>query len=40
MVNITINGQSCRAEENRTILQAARENGITIPDFVLSGRHQ
>ena len=31
MVNITINGQSCRAEENRTILQAARENGITIP---------
>ena len=31
MVNITINGRLCQAEENRTILQAARENGITIP---------
>ncbi len=31
MVNITINGRPCQAEENQTILQAARENGITIP---------
>ena len=31
MVNITINNQLCQAEENSTILQAARKNGVTIP---------
>ncbi len=30
-VNVTINGKSCTAESGRTILQAARENGIYIP---------
>jgi bidirectional [NiFe] hydrogenase diaphorase subunit len=31
MVNVTINGIALRAEENDTVLQVARENGIQIP---------
>ncbi len=31
MVNVTINGIALRAEENDTVLQVARENGIHLP---------
>jgi NADH-quinone oxidoreductase subunit G len=33
MVKITIDGQTLEVEENRTIIEAAREHGIEIPHF-------
>ena len=33
MAKITIDGKQIEAENNRTIIQAARENGISIPHF-------
>jgi len=33
LINLTINGQACQAEEGVTIMEAARQNHITIPSL-------
>ena len=33
MLNLTINGKLCQAQEGSTILEAARQNGIHIPSL-------
>ena len=33
MLNLTINGKPCQAQEGSTILEAARQNGIHIPSL-------
>jgi NADP-reducing hydrogenase subunit HndD len=41
MINLIINGKSCTADENLTILEAARVNGIDIPHLCyLEGIHE
>ena len=41
MVNISINGKQVAAQEDQTIIQAAKDNGITIPSLCyMEGIHQ
>ena len=41
MINLTINGKKISAEENSTILEAAKNNGINIPHLCyLEGVHE
>lgn len=41
MINITVNGKHCFADENMTILEAAKANGINIPHLCyLEGLHE
>ena len=37
MINLTINGKKCVAEDGSTILDAAKQNGIFIPTLCYSG---
>ena len=41
MINLTINGRSCTAQDGATIMEAAKENGIHIPSLCqLEGVHK